>query len=40
MNVPAVPNAGENVQWPSYFEASYDEETQTYRFTYSGFGGE
>jgi Hypothetical protein TTHB210 len=40
MDVPAVPAAGANVRWPSHFEASFDESTQTYRFTYSGFGND
>ena len=40
MNVPTVATAGANVRWPSRFEATYDEATRTYRFTYSGLGGE
>ncbi len=36
----SVPGVGANVAWPSRFEAVYDESTQTYRFTYSGFGGD
>ncbi len=40
MTVPSVPGVGANVAWPSRFEAVYDESTQTYRFTYSGFGGD
>lgn len=38
MEVPTVTTAGADVRWPSRFEAVYDESTQTYRFTYSGFG--
>ncbi len=37
MMVPAVPNAGENVKWPASFEAVYDEESDSYRFVFSGF---
>ncbi len=40
LEVPTVTTAGENVRWPSHFEATYDESTQTYRFTYSGFSGD
>ena len=38
LTVPSVPGLGANVTWPTHFEAVYDESTQTYRFTYSGFG--
>ena len=38
LTVPSVPSVGANVTWPTQFEAVYDESTQTYRFTYSGFG--
>lgn len=40
LTVPSVPGLGANVTWPTHFEAVYDESTQTYRFTYSGFGGD
>ena len=40
MEVPTVTTAAANVRWPTQFEAVYDESTQTYRFTYSGFGGD
>ncbi|GMQ82536.1 MAG: DUF5602 domain-containing protein [Rhodothermia bacterium] len=35
LDVPAVENPGENVVWPSSFEAVYDNESQSYRFTFS-----
>ena len=38
LTVPSVRSVGANVTWPTHFEATYDESTQTYRFTYSGFG--
>ncbi len=37
MDVPAVPDAGANVRWPTHFEAVYDEESRAYRFVFSGF---
>ncbi len=36
----SVPGGGADMAWPSRFEAVYDASTQTYRFTYSGFGGD
>ena len=33
--VPAVEDPGENVVWPSSFEAVYDDTSQSYRFTFS-----
>jgi hypothetical protein len=38
MKVPRVTNAAADVRWPSHFDAVYDEATQAYRFTFSGFG--
>ena len=40
MEVPTVTTARTDVRWPSHFEAVYDESTQAYRFTLSGFVGE
>jgi hypothetical protein len=37
MDVPAVPNAGANVKWPTSFQAVYDAESRSYRFVFSGF---
>ena len=39
MTVPAVPAAGD-VQWPTQFQATYDDSTRMYRFVFSGFAGE
>ena len=39
MTVPTVPGVRAS-DWPTHFEAVYDDSTQTYRFTYSGFGGD
>ncbi len=36
VDVPAVPNAGAGVRWPTHFEAVYDPETRAYRFVFSG----
>lgn len=37
MDIPAVPNLGPNVKWPTSFEAVYDAESRSYRFVFSGF---
>jgi hypothetical protein len=37
MDIPAVQDPGANVQWPTSFEAVYDEASRTYRFVFSGF---
>ncbi len=36
MEIPAVPDAGAGVQWPTHFEAVYDETARSYRFVFSG----
>lgn len=35
LDMPAVDNPGEGVVWPSSFEATYDDESESYRLTYS-----
>lgn len=37
MAIPAVPNAGADVKWPTSFQAVYDEASRSYRFVFSGF---
>jgi len=36
LDVPAVPDAGPGVRWPTHFEAVYDGAAQAYRFVFSG----
>ena len=36
LNVPAVPNAGPGVRWPTHAEAVYDDAAYAYRFVFSG----
>lgn len=40
MDVPAVPNAGAGVRWPTHFQAVYDQESRAFRFVFSGMPSE
>jgi hypothetical protein len=40
MDIPAAPDAGANVRWPTRFEAVYDTESRAYRFVFSGLPSE
>ena len=31
---------GDDIHWPSEFQATYDDSTRVYRFVFSGFAGD
>ena len=40
MTVPTPPGLGDDIHWPSEFQATYDDSTRVYRFVFSGFAGD